>query len=193
VRSPTSPGDCGHQATGKAGQGAGREPDAGCAERLIRRCDGSSVMQVGYVLRFGDQVARAAEQTTRPVTSAGCGDRAHCRLTEAALPTSWEAVYATQMGTFCAVRPWSVAGLPGPAGNSGVSGQNSRSVPRGGHRHPVLLRSCTPDRPGHGPKAAFTGAVRCHRAPSGFAGAAHPPLPYATARYERSPWPVGAS
>jgi len=36
-------------------------------------------MQVGYVLRFGDQVARAAEQTTRPVTSAGCGDRAHCR------------------------------------------------------------------------------------------------------------------
>jgi len=37
-------------------------------------------MQVGYVLRSGDQVARAAEQTTRPVTSAGCGDRAHCRL-----------------------------------------------------------------------------------------------------------------
>ena len=39
-------------------------------------------MQVGYVLRFGDQVARAAEQTTRPVTSAGCGDRAHCRRAE---------------------------------------------------------------------------------------------------------------
>jgi len=36
-------------------------------------------MQVGYVLRFGDQVARTAEQTTHPVTSAGCGDRAHCR------------------------------------------------------------------------------------------------------------------
>ena len=39
--------------------------------------------------------------------------------------------------------------------------------------------SCAPDRHGHGPKAAFTDAVRCHRAPSGFAGAAHPPVPYA--------------
>jgi hypothetical protein len=40
----------------------------------------------------------------------------------------------------CGPDHWSVAGLLGPARNSGVSGQNSRSVPRGGHRHPVLLQ-----------------------------------------------------
>jgi hypothetical protein len=38
----------------------------------------------------------------------------------------------------CGPGHWSVAGLHGPARNSAVSGQNSRSVPRGGHRHPVL-------------------------------------------------------
>jgi len=36
-----------------------------------------------------------------------------------------------------------------------------------------------PDRRGHGPKAVFTDAVRCHRAPGGFAGAANPPVSYA--------------
>jgi hypothetical protein len=32
----------------------------------------------------------------------------------AALPTSWEAVYATQMETFCAVRPWSLVSRRAP-------------------------------------------------------------------------------
>ena len=44
-------------------------------------------------------------------------------------------------------RPWSLVSrgaLPGPVRNSGVSGQNSWSVPRGGQRHPVLLGSWTP-------------------------------------------------
>jgi hypothetical protein len=40
-------------------------------------------------------------------------------------------------------------------------------------------RSGTPDSRGHRPKAAFTDAVRCHRAPGGFAGAANQPPPVA--------------
>jgi hypothetical protein len=44
----------------------------------------------------------------------------------------------------CGPDHWSVAGLPGPAGNSGVSGQDSRSVPRGRHRLQCCSTSCTP-------------------------------------------------
>jgi len=174
----------------------GREPDAGCAERLIRRCDGSSVMQVGYVLRSGDQVARAAEQTTRPVTSAGCGDRAHCRLIWAALPTSWEAVYATQMGTFCAVRPWSLASrrAPWPGWELGCKRPEQPERPAGWA--PPCSVAAGPAR------RIDLGTVRRQRAQTQSCVIARPvasPEPHTrlsrmlSTRYERSPWPVGAS
>ena len=76
----------------------------------------------------------------------------------------------------CGPDHWSVAGFPGPARNSGVS----RSVPRGGHRHPVLLQVLH--------ARIDMGTVRRQRSqtqsgaiarPSGFAGAANPPLPHA--------------
>ena len=44
----------------------------------------------------------------------------------------------------CGPGHWSVAGLPGPARNSGLSGQNSRSVPRVGTTIQCCSRSCTP-------------------------------------------------
>ena len=40
----------------------------------------------------------------------------------------------------CGPGHWSVAGLSGPAENSGGCGQNSRSVLRGGHRYRVLFQ-----------------------------------------------------
>ena len=47
----------------------------------------------------------------------------------------------------CGPGHWSVAGPPGPARNSGVSGQNSRSVPRGGHRQRSQTQSGAIARP----------------------------------------------
>jgi hypothetical protein len=94
----------------------------------------------------------------------------------------------------CGPGRWSVAGLPGPAGNSGVGGQNSRSVPRGGYCHPVLLQVLH--------ARMDMGTVRRQRSQTRSGGIACPvawPEPQTrlshmlSDRYERSPWPVGAS
>ncbi len=112
------------------------------------------------------------------------------------LPTSWEAVYATQMVTFYAVRPWSFGQSQGSLARLGtrVIGQNSRSVPRGGHRHPVLLQVLH--------ARIDMGTVRRQRSQAQSGAITRPvasPEPQTrlchmlSARYERSPWLVGAS
>jgi hypothetical protein len=77
---------------------------------------------------------------------------------------SWEAVYATQMGTFCAVRPWSLVSCraPWPGWELGCKRPETAGASRGVGS--VARGPARPDRHGHGPKAAFTDAVRCHRA-----------------------------
>jgi hypothetical protein len=92
----------------------------------------------------------------------------------------------------CGPGHWSVAGLSGPAENSGGCGQNSRSVLRGGHRYRVLFQVL------HARMDMGTSEGSVHRR-SLVPSRAHwlrrgrkPASPRCSARYERSPWPGGA-
>jgi hypothetical protein len=92
----------------------------------------------------------------------------------------------------CGPGHWSVTGLPGPAKNSGVCGQNSWSVLRGGRRHRVLLQVL------HARMDMGTSEGSVHRrslVPSRavwLRRSRKPASPRCSARYERSPWPIGA-
>jgi len=114
----------------------------------------------------------------------------------AALPTSWEAVYATQMGTFCAVRPWSLASrrAPWPGWELGCKRPEQPERPAGWA--PPCSVAAGPAR------RIDLGTVRRQRAQTQSCVIARPvasPEPHTrlsrmlSTRYERSPWPVGAS
>jgi hypothetical protein len=128
-----------------SGQGSGWRPRPPECRRGVGQCNPGSPRH--------KRVWLLAASVPCPVVTLsdmrGQGERAHCRRSGRLCRRRGGLCMRRRWGRSvrCGPGHWSVAGPPGPARNSGVSGQNSRSVPRGGHRQRSQTQSGAIARP----------------------------------------------